>query len=199
VAIDTGDWPITLYQVTLALQISGRVYGGGGRGGTGASPGDGTAGGVGGDAIYCRLPMSITVNAGGEVKAGGGGGGGGGGRFNAIEPEFDRVGGGGGGGFPNGPGGSKGSPVLDGVSTPAANGSSGTTSGGGAGGAGESSGGGAGRPGGGAGAAGTAGLPGSGAGAVKTPGAGGGAGFAIRKNGFSVAVVNNGTIVGAQA
>ncbi|MBL8546153.1 MAG: RHS repeat protein [Hyphomonadaceae bacterium] len=198
VAIDSGDWPITLYQVTLALEISGKAYGGGGAGGTGAVLGDGTAGGTGGDAIYCRLPMSVIVNSGGEVRSGGGGGGGGGGRTRTLDPAFDRVGGGGGGGFPNGAGGAKGAAVLDGVDTPAANGSAGTTSGGGAGGAGEASGGGAGRPGGGAGAAGTAGTPGSGAGTTKTSGAGGAAGYAVRKNGFTVPVTNNGTITGTQ-
>jgi hypothetical protein len=195
IAIDTGTWPTASFTITLTIQISGKVYGGGARGGVGAVNPHGGAGGSGGDAIHCRLPISITVNSGGEVRAGGGGGGGGGGRTdNTLE--IDRVGGGGGGGFPNGPGASAGTPVLDGVSD-AGNGASGTTSGGGAGGAGETGGGGAGGAGGGAGAAGAAGSPGSGSGTVKNPGAGGVAGFAVRKNGHTVTVTNNGTISGA--
>jgi YD repeat-containing protein len=194
IAVDGGDWPYTLYAISLALQVSGKIRGGGGKGGAGAVPGDGAAGGIGGDAVYCRAPMSITVNSGGEIKSGGGGGGGGGGRFYADDPSFDYAGGGGGGGFPNGAGGLKGHNFDGGPG--AADGSPGTVSGGGAGGAGETGGGGAGRQGGGAGAAGIAGNNGSGAGDVKTPGAGGAAGYAIRKNGFVVSVTNNGTITG---
>ncbi|MEQ1619517.1 MAG: RHS repeat domain-containing protein, partial [Gemmatimonas sp.] len=72
--IDTGAWPIGVYNISLTLQISGKAYGGGGPGGGG----NGGAGGIGGDALYCRAPLTVTVNAGGELKAGGGGGGGGG-------------------------------------------------------------------------------------------------------------------------
>jgi YD repeat-containing protein len=194
-ALDSGDWPITLYAVTVALEISGKVYGGGGRGGKGAVPAVGAVGGVGGDAIYCRLPMSITVNSGGEVKSGGGGGGGGGGRY-GTDPDFDRVGGGGGGGFPNGTGGEKGTPLFDGGSGSATDGAAGTTGGGGAGGAGESVGGGAGGSGGGAGTAGSAGINGSGTGISLVRGLGGAAGYAVRKNGYTVTVTNNGTISG---
>lgn len=197
IAIDTGTWPTGTYAINLTLQISGKAYGGGGTGGKGAVFGNGAAGGTGGDALYCRLPITMVVNAGGEVKAGGGGGGGGGGRINAAS-EFDRVGGGGGGGFPNGLGGAMGSPTIDGDSTGAANGAVGSSSGGGAGGAGETGGGGAGGAGGGAAAAGAGGVAGSGSGTVKTPGAGGAAGYAVRKNGNTVTVTNNGTIVGTQ-
>ncbi|MGQ0534159.1 MAG: RHS repeat domain-containing protein [Caulobacteraceae bacterium] len=195
IAIDTGTWPTGSHTINLTLQVSGKAYGGGGQGGGGAVPGNGVAGGTGGDAIHCRLPMNITVNSGGEVKSGGGGGGGGGGRTNAAA-ETDRVGGGGGGGFPNGAGGVKGNPVFDGSDTGAANGSAGTTSGGGAGGSGETGGGGAGGAGGNAGANGSNGAAGSGSGTVKTPGSGGVAGFAVRKNGHTVNVTNNGTITG---
>jgi hypothetical protein len=195
IAIDTGTWPTGSHTINLTLQIIGKAYGGGGRGGNGAGGGNGTNGGTGGDAIYCRLPVSITVNSGGEVKSGGGGGGGGGGRTNAAT-ESDRVGGGGGGGFPNGIGGAKGSPVFDGDDTGAANGAGGTTSGGGAGGSGETGGGGAGGAGGGAGANGVNGTGGSGSGTVRSPGTGGIAGFAVRKNGHTVNVTNNGTVTG---
>jgi YD repeat-containing protein len=198
IAIDTGTWPTSTYAIALTLQVSGKVYGGGGRGGKGAGPGNGANGGLGGDAVYCRLPMSITVNAGGEIKAGGGGAGGGGGRTSSS-PEFDRVGGGGGGGFPNGAGGATVDPAFDGSDTGAANGAAGTTSGGGAGGSGETSGGGAGGAGGGAGANGVNGSAGSGSGTVKSPGTAGVAGYAVRKNGNTVTVTNNGTIVGTAA
>lgn len=194
IAIDSGTWPTGSYAINLTLQISGKVYGGGGKGGNGAVPGNGAGGGIGGDAIYCRLPMSVTVNSGGEVKSGGGGGGGGGGRIN-NSTEVDRVGGGGGGGFPNGAGGAKGVP-LDGGDSGAANGSAGTTSSGGAGGSGETGGGGAGGAGGGAGANGVAGTAGSGSGTVKTQGALGVAGYAVRKNGNTVTFTNNGTVSG---
>jgi len=196
-AIDTGTWPSGSYTISLSLEVSGKIYGGGGGGGKGAGGTNGSIGTAGGDAVYCQENLSVLVNAGGEIKAGGGGGGGGGGRTSAMY-EFDRCGGGGGGGFPNGQGGTPGEPVFDG-STNAANGSGGTTSGGGAGGAGETSGGGAGGAGGGAGVNGSSGVAGSGTGTVKSPGAGGAAGYAIRKNGKTVSVTNNGTIVGTQA
>lgn len=198
-AIDTGEWPTTLHQISLTLQVSGKAIGGGGRGGNGAVLGNGTSGGAGGHAVYCRAPMSIVVNSGGQLRGGGGGGGGGGG-YASVNPEFDRVGGGGGGGFPNGAGGNRGNPVYDGDVGGATNGAGGTISGGGAGGAGETGGGGAGGSGGGAGAGGAAGA---GAGisgpGLKGAGAGGAAGYAVRKNGHAVSVVNNGTIHGAVA
>lgn len=197
VGIDTGAWPLGLFAINLTLQVSGKAYGGGGTGGKGAVFGNGAAGGAGGDALYCRLPMTVVVNVGGEVKAGGGGAGGGGGRT-STNPEFDRVGGGGGGGFPNGLGGAMGTPTFDGDSNGANNGAAGTTTGGGVGGSGETGGGGAGGAGGGAGAVGANGVVGSGSGTAKARGVGGAPGFAIRMNGNTVIVTNNGTIVGGQ-
>ena len=202
IAIDSGVWPTDEFTMALTLQISGKVYGGGGKGGRGSGGGASQAGGKGGDAIYCQTPMSITVNSGGEVKAGGGGGGGGGGWFNNIS-EHDLAGGGAGGGFPNGTGGVAGTSDYG---TGAANGAAGTTSGGGAGGAGDSLAdshtGGAGGAGGGAGAAGGDGNNGGGSTGsgwvIRQRSTGSVAGYAIRKNGNTVTVTNNGTITGTQ-
>jgi YD repeat-containing protein len=199
-AIDTGTWPTGSYTISLTLQVTGNVYGGGGKGGKGAgNAGAAGAAGNGGDAIYCQAPISITVNSGGQVKAGGGGGGGGGGW---ITPLDYLGGGGGGGGFANGPGGAKGDSDAD----LAQNGSAGTASGGGAGGNGEpllsGHAGGAGGAGGGAAGTGTTGSTGSGrtgSGYVlENASAGGSPGYAIRKNGNTVPVTNNGTITGTQ-
>lgn len=199
VCIDTGVWPSSQYAISLALQVSGKVYGGGGAGNSGA----------GGDAIYCRENISITVNAGGQVKAGGGGGGKGGGwqRDNSDGEGYWTTtyleGGGGGGGFPNGPGGAS--------EGPGGTGSAGTSTAGGAGGSsgvalGHTCG--AGGAGGAAAASGATGATGSGSATCGSfvcwtgpfSGAAGGApGYAIRKNGKTVPVTNNGTIAGAQA
>ncbi|MFN3462432.1 MAG: RHS repeat domain-containing protein [Terricaulis sp.] len=205
VAIDTGVWPSATKSISLTLQVSGKVYGGGGVGASSGQAADNP--GVGGDAIYCRENINVTVNAGGQVRGGGGGGGHGGGWENAFlngEGQWETVykyGGGGGGGFPNGPGG---------TSESSSAGSSGTSSGGGAGGAGA---GGGGHP---AGAGGTgggfAGTGNTGGAATGTPGCnlsgticwngpdapgtGGAPGYAIRKNGKTVNVTNNGTISG---
>ncbi len=192
--IDTGLWPSDDFGVALTVQVSGKVRGGGGAGGTGSDVNSYSAG-VGGDAIFCRENIAITVNSGAEVRAGGGGGAGGGGwKSKNAEGEWEpyRQGGGGGGGFPNGAGGT-------GVNT----GGSGTTSGGGAGGAGSSGGtrlSGAGGTGGGIAAAGADGVAATGtvtSNFEKTnPGLAGVAGYAIRKNGKTVSVTNNGTISG---
>jgi len=191
--IDTGLWPPSGFAISLALQVSGKAYGGGGLGGAGSDTNVYTAG-PGGDAISCRENIVITVNAGGEVKAGGGGGAGGGGWMiktgeGVWEPY--RQGGGGGGGFPNGAGG----PGVN-------NGSNGTTSGGGSGGA-ASSGmrpSGAGGNGGGAASAGASGSVASGTETTSfnktSPGVAGAPGFAVRKNGKTVTVTNNGTVTG---
>ncbi len=182
-AIDTGTWPTGSYTIALNLEVSGKVRGGGGNGANGS----GLSGGQGGDGIYCSLPMSVTVNAGGEIKSGGGGGGSGGTKRTAPQPEPTYGGGGGGGGGqPNGSGGAGG--VEDTTGQP---GSPGTTSAPGAGGATFTAGG----TGGAYGATGTAGANG-GAGGT-SGGAGGAAGYAVRKNGNTVTVTNNGTIVGA--
>lgn len=209
IGIDTGLWPSDVLNVSLALQVSGKVYGGGGSGGSGAGSSAASVPGNGGDAIYCRENMSVTVNSGGQVKGGGGGGGGGASWVRTIGGEpYAFNGGGGGGGFPNGAGGPEGAGDQD-VSQPGANG---TTSGGGAGGAagncgpGPSSGriNGAGGAGGGAATAGAIGGNVSGSGGLGTwtanNNAGGGSpGYAIRKNGKTVSVTNNGTISGTVA
>ena len=201
IGIDTGTWPSATKAISLTLQVSGKVYGGGGAGGDNSALG--VIGGGGGDAIYCRENISITVNAGGQVRGGGGGGGVGGGwehSFQNSEGQWETqnlIGGGGGGGFPNGAG--------------SGGGASGTTSGGGAGGTGGTAGGGRGRgaggAGGGAATAGAGGAAATGAAGCNVantqcwngplaPTSGGGAGWAIRKNGKTVSVTNNGTISG---
>lgn len=196
-AIDTGVWPSSMYTIALTLQISGKIYGGGGRGVEGASAwGANANGGVGGDAVYARENFALIVNAGGELKGGGGGGGGGASWSNTVidgegQPETTVwPGGSGGGGFPNG------------TSEAAA---AGTPTGGGAGGAGQGASGtrvtGAGGSGGGAATAGVGGASATGTGGFGSwlqigSGSGGAAGYAIRKNGKTVTVTNNGTING---
>lgn len=185
--IDTGLWPTATQSITLTLTVksAGTVRGGGGYGG----PGNGFAGGPGGDAIYCRAPMSIHVNSGGVVQAGGGGGGGGGSGNTGDPFEPQSTGGGGGGGAtPNGPGG----PGGTGSGGNGGGGASATTSSGGNGGAGATNAG-NGQAGGGYAASGTAGetTP------VQPGGAGGAPGSAIRKNGHAVNVTNSGTITGS--
>lgn len=199
--IETGTWPSANYAIALTLQISGKVYGGGGGGGYGAFSSNGSIGTVGGDALYAQENLTVVVNAGGELKAGGGGGGGGGAWTvtwtdgEGMPESTDYSGGQGGGGFPNGQGGSLG-----------------TTSGGGAGSAGETAVpttrvNGAGGAGGGAAAAGSSGVAASGSGGTGggkiwfawAQGGGGQPGYAVRKNGKTVSVTNNGTIMGTQA
>lgn len=203
-AIDTGAWPSGPSTIALTLEISGKVYGGGGGGGAGAGSGAALTGAAGGDAIYAQEDLAVIVNSGGEVKAGGGGGGGGGSWRRTFGGEATNWnGGGGGGGFPNGAGAPEGSGDID-VSNAGANG---TSSGGGAGGAG-----GAGFPatringaggnGGdaasaGAGGANVTGSGGTGTWTANKLGSGGQPGYAIRKNGKTVTVTNNGTISGA--
>ena len=181
-AIDSGNWPYTIYQTLLTLQISGSATGGGGNGGGG----NGNAGGAGGDAVHCRLPMTVVVNSGGLLRGGGGGGGGGGRARINVGGEWEIYGGsGGGGGQPNGSGGAaglgpngNGSPGTAGsTSAPGNGGVIGTGGTGGNGGA--------------YGAAGQAGES-----AFQAGGAGGTAGYGIRKNGHAVTVTNNGTITG---
>lgn len=207
IGVDTGAWPSDVLDITLALQISGKVYGGGGSGAAGAGSSAATAAGNGGDAIYCRESIAITVNAGGEVKAGGGGGGGGAAWVRTVndEPYFFN-GGGGGGGFPNGPGGDAGAGDAD-VSQPGAAGAAGGGGAGGVGGAASPGGGtrvnGSGGAGGGAAGAGVGGGNVSGSGGVgawtaNNFSAGGQPGYAIRKNGKAAPVTNNGVIAGAQ-
>jgi predicted phage tail protein len=198
IGIDTGTWPTADYTIalTLVVQSGGLVDGGGGTGGGGGGGGrPGIGGGYGGDAIYVRVTLSggVTINSGGTVRAGGGGGGGGGRRkVGATYSGSYFGGGGGGGGFPNGVGG-EGGVDFDGEGDA---GSNGTTAGGGAAGLGSSS-----NPGGAGGGAATAGSTGTnGAGDPSAaPGSGGAAGYAVRKNGFTVSVTNNGTMTGTAA
>jgi len=184
IAIDTGTWPGAPYTITLSLVVKtgGIVRGGGGSGGAGGVPGNG---GAGGDAIYCRVPISITIQSGAQVRGGGGGGGGASSVSEGFpEPEY-RPGGGGGGGAPNGSGGAGDSGAGNGVG--------GTVSSGGMGGAGINGGvnGGAG------GTYGAAGATGQGWLSPSAPGGtGGAAGYCIRKNGYNVPVTNNGTTSG---
>ena len=179
--IDTGTWPS---DAVLALIVNGNIYGGGGKGGKGGwTNSAATAGTAGGNAVYAQAPITITINSGGSVKSGGGGGGGGSYAGQSTPGGFaGSGGGGGGGGFPNGSGGAG----AVGTPTSGASGSTGTTAGGGAAG---------GYPlggaGGGAGSAGAAGAT-----VNSTPGAGGAAGYAVRKNGQTVTVTNNGTVNG---
>jgi YD repeat-containing protein len=182
-AIDTGTWPTDTYPVTLTLQVTGTVRGGGGKGGNGGTiSGAGAVGGVGGDAVYCQVPIDITVTAGGYVQSGGGGGGGGGGKRVTPPPEPSwRGGGGGGGGYPNGAGG-------NGGGGDAGYGAPGSTPG--AGGATATVGGAGGNYGAGGGTGGNGGTGGG------VGGAGGATGYAIRKNGHTVNVTNNGTVTG---
>jgi YD repeat-containing protein len=204
VGIDTGTWPSASKSISLALEISGRIYGGGGRGASsGLEP---LTAGTGGDAIFCQENIAITVKPTGQVRAGGGGGGYGGGweySFENAEDEWETQflpGGGGGGGFANGPG--------------AGGGANGSASAGGAGGGGGSAGGGrvrgAGGAGGGAAATGAAGAVGTGSAGCNgantqcwngptAPIGGGAPGYAVRKNGktVSVTVESGGVVSGA--
>ncbi len=192
-AIDTGVWPSTSYTIALTLVVKsgGIVQGGGGLGGFGASYGAAAEpGGRGGDAISCSEDLAITIDAGGIVRSGGGGGAGGAGSVSGWPEPTSYGGGGGGGGAPNGSGGDGG--YGDGMITPdGPNGQAGAegTSAGGAGGA---SGGGESSPGGNGGAFGQAGQNSAGV-------LGGQPGAAVRKNGRTVPITNNGTMIGVAA
>lgn len=194
--IDTGSWPAGP-TIDLTLNITGTVRGGGGAGGSGGGNFglQGGNGNPGGDAVNCQEDIDIVVNSGGIVQGGGGGGGGGGGAQYTLggDPNIDGAGGGG-GGFPNGPGGAPGSgDIFVGIA-----GAPGTTGGGGAGGdAGGNAG--DGGNGGGVAASGANGQAGQSVGGSNGSGGNLGVpGFAIRYNGNTVGVTNNGTITGTQ-
>lgn len=185
IAIDTGTWPggYTI-ALTLTIKNGGIVRGGGGTGGYGGV-GDadiGGTGGAGGDAIFLRTNMTggITIQSGGQVRGGGGGGHGGQGAhfYDPFEPR-DMGGGGGGGGKPNGAGGAGG-----GGSPSGSAGTAGTPTAVGTGGASPEA------------------LPGKNGGDYGAAGQaqngvpGGPGGYAIRKNGFTATVTNNGTVSG---
>jgi YD repeat-containing protein len=203
VAIETGTWPGG-YTINLELIIlpGGAVLGGGGGGGGGAGadyapywagghsgygggdeyPGSGGAGGV---AINCNVPLKVTVWPGGKI-IGGGSGGAGGEAYEEIYiwPDYSYFdGGGGGGGRPNGLGGAGGigvpSPYIHMNNDPGSPGEDGTITAGGAGGAG-----------------GYAGAQGWQTGEAGDAGSSGANAYAIRKNGHTVTVINNGAISG---
>jgi hypothetical protein len=181
-AIDTGTWPAG---TTLNLIINGQANGGGG------SPAVANGGitGRGGSAVNCQYPISITVNSGGVLRgAGGSGGNGGSSSYEEYDVESQTW-------VPMGfyAGGQGG---IGAYGTTAATGGSAGDSGiggsGGTGGALASTG-----------SAGSAGLTDSGGqwrytGFSGTSGAVGG--YAVRKNGNTVPVTNNGgTITGLTA
>lgn len=179
-AIDTGTWPTGSYSITLAMVVKsgatltgGGGGGGDGDGGMGWSPNPPTAGGHG---VNCQAPISITIESGAAVRGGGAGGRGG----NAIVTGFDEYmnvlyGAGGGGGVPNGAGG-QGAYGDQGETGFPGNSASSTTPG--------------------AGGNGHWGWPGETGAALATGTTGAAAGYAIRKNGHSVPVLNNGTTTG---
>ena len=186
IGIDSGSWPSSSYTIalTLVVQSGGIVRGGGGKGGSGGRYSDGGDATKGGDAIYLREDFTggITIDSGGTVQAGGGGGGGG-----AGSPISSAYGGGGGGGAPNGPGGDGFTSTYDG--------DPGTTTGGGNGdpGAGSGSSAHAGGDGGNYAATGSVGESGS----TYSGGAAANPGYAVRKNGHTATVTNNGTMTGS--
>lgn len=189
--IDTGTWPVDSYVISLTVQVmnGGIVAGGGGGGGLGGSSFDGFAGTRGGDAIFQRLDLiEVIVDSGGIIRGGGGGGAGGEANRGLSGGEvYGSAGGGGGGGMPNGPAGPPGSTFT--TNTPATAGQAGTAGAAGAGGAGLNEGGIAGTAGGNGGAYATAGQSSGSA-------PGGGAGHAIKRNGFTSPLTNNGTVTG---
>jgi len=74
-AFDIGSWPAG---VSITLEVNGRIEGAGGNGGNGGFPGNGTAGSVGGTALYLRYAINVVYGASAQLWGGGGGGGGGG-------------------------------------------------------------------------------------------------------------------------
>lgn len=170
---------------TVTITIGGSVLGKEGAGGAQTSSGWSACyknnGATGGDAMSFAASgptYTVTVSSGADVRSGGGGGGSGGSDWGEFdkEPRQDAFGGRGGdgqgygrtGGAESGSGGENNNPAQGGT--------------GGAGGA--------------YGAAGSSGGNGSDSGC--TGGSGGSAGYAIRKNGTTVNVTNNGTISGTQ-
>lgn len=200
-AIDTGTWPAG---TVISLVVNGHIIGGGGNGGRGGTTGSATlwmggVGGSGGDAVRAQAPLTITVNSNASIRAGGGGGGGGAYMYGSNQGgSYTNGGGGGGGGFPNGTGGVRGNKQSGTQGNNGSAGGTGTITAPGSGGGG-GSGGGSSMPGGGGGAGGAAGANGMpGTATSSSGGAAGSAGYAIRKNGNTVTVTNNGTITGGQ-
>ena len=207
-ALVTGvGWPVG---VTINFVNNGSIIGKGGAGGIGgsfyAAQVAGGNGEVGGDAIGFTYDVNLENN--GTIGSGGGGGGGGEGRgFDDVGSNVvvDATGGGGGGGGgENASLGGAGGVVAtndqfyQGIK--GSDGLSGTTGGAGDGGAGAlvdaTFYGGTGGAGGSIGASGSDGLTGLGQ-STLGPGTGGLPGDAINKNGNTVIITNNGTILGA--
>ena len=204
VALRTGE-----YGANCLLRIdvggSGYIGGAGGNGGKGSEgAGSGSSGQNGNSALGIEYESSdgtTVINNSGTISAGFGGGGGGGGAYDYDKNSSRSASGGGGGGgagFPageggkGGTGGSKGGNGSDGGLNSAGNGGGGGNNDneavGGSGGEGGSDGEAANK-----GAKGSGGEESGGSG-----GSGGGDGAAIRKgSGFTISVVNNGTIRGA--
>ena len=181
IAIDTGTWPSNDYTIALTLTINASkvVRGGGGGGGKGADYVVAGVGGIGGDAIYCQEDLTIVNN--GTIRGGSGGGGGGASRKVSSGEFYFYGGGGGGGGCPNGIGGAGGA-CTSGTGT---SGGTGTTTTAGSGGAGSNS---AGTGGNGGAATAATGSTGSSSAATEfySESAGGAAGYAVRMNGNTV-------------
>lgn len=188
IAIDTGTWPTSSYTIGLSVQVmnGGVVNGGGGSGGRGGTGSSGGSGSTGGDAIYQRVALtSVTVDSGGILRGGGGGGGGGAGARTIINGEpAGSAGGGGGGGRPNGAGGAGGYTLQ--TAQQASPGGAGSPTVEGLGGAGKNE----------SGVTGSAGANGGSYATSGGGGSGGAAGYAIRRNGYSSPVTNNGSISG---
>ena len=203
VALRTGD-----YGANCLLRVdvggSGYIGGAGGDGGNGSNgAGSGEGGQNGNSALGIEYESSdgtTVINNSGTISAGYGGGGGGGGGFDYDKNSSRSASGGGGGGgagFPAGEGGSGGTSGSNG-----GNGSDGGLNSAGSGGGGGNNAneavGGAGGSGGSDGESANNGGEGDGGEGSESPGgSGGGDGAAIRKgSGFTISVVNNGTVRG---
>ena len=204
VALRTGD-----YGADCLLRVdvggSGYIGGAGGDGGNGSEgAGDGGDGQNGNSALGIEYESSdgtTVINNSGTISAGFGGGGGGGGAYDYDKNSSRSASGGGGGGgagFPAGEGGTGGTSGSDG-----GNGSDGGQNSAGNGGGGGNNDNeavaGSGGEGGSDGEAANNGGEGNGGEESESPGgSGGGDGAAIRKeSGFTISVVNNGTIRGS--
>lgn len=93
-AVDVGTWPVGFVP---HVEVRGKFFGRGGEGGKGANDGGnagsgGKNGHMGGTALYCRSPITLTDTT-GQIAGGGGGGAGG-----SCADFNDHRGGGGGGG-----------------------------------------------------------------------------------------------------
>lgn len=114
-ALNVGSWPAG---VTLNIEVSGRIQGAGGAGGT---VGGTATGGAGGVALKTVETCNVTVNASGDIWGGGGGGG----RAFFSDAGGGVNGGGGGAGTNGGAGGSgsgNGDDGFDGNATAGGNG-----------------------------------------------------------------------------